>query len=215
MNLQIRHYLLVISVGAFLSLTVTAIQPVLALVSNETTINETEAGVEPAQFQTYEDEEFGFTIRHPSDWKPDTSDNAYNAVVSFTPPENDAATDVRVFPRGEGETLRSYGNDLKEDPNFRISEYYRNSTTKLGGLPAIFTSGSYFNTVNQFEEALGYQSSTSRTYQVWALNEDRDEFYAVIFHGDQSNYDKYVPIVKSMVESFQFTENAPIIQEED
>jgi hypothetical protein len=85
----------------------------------------------------------------------------------------------------------------------------------MAGLPAIIMSGTYFNTVTAYGEALGYQSSTSRTYQVWALDEDRDEFYGVLFHGDKSNYDKYLPIVEKMVDSFQLTENAPIIQEED
>lgn len=217
MNQRIRNSLRAILLGTMISLLVyqNQNQQASAIISNETTISETDALTNQTQFTTYEDEEFGFTIQHPSDWTAGTEDTTYNAVVTFTSPENDGSVDVRVFPRGEGETLKSWGNDFKEDPNFRISEYYRNSTTTLAGLPAIIVSGTYFNTVNVFEEALGYQSSTSRTYQEWTLDEDRDEFYGIVFHGDQTNFDTYVPIAKKMGDSFQLTENAPIIQEED
>ena len=165
------------------------------------------------QYSTYEDEDFGFTIQYPSSWNL-SQDSTLNKVVDFSPEEG-VDISVRVVPRTDNETLKDRGDVLRNNSDFKIREYYRNDTTKLAGLPAILVSGSYFNTVSAFEQALGYQSSISRTYQIWALDEDRDEFYAIVMHTNRSNYDEYLPIVKKMIDSFQLTETAPIIQEED
>jgi hypothetical protein len=202
----------VIAIGSILSLTCIASQPIHASMNNQTTgLSETDSNL--GQFTTYEDEDFGFAIQYPSSWNL-TQDSTLNKVVDFSP-EDGVNISVRVFPRTDNETLKDRGNELKNDSNFRIREFYRNDTTKLAGLPAIIASGSYFNTISMFEQALGYQSSITRTYQIWALDEDRDEFYVIVMHSDRSNYDKYLPIVKKMADSLRLTENTPIIQEED
>lgn len=189
-------------------------QPIHAVVSNETTLSVSGNNSNLTQFSTYEDEDFGFTIQYPSTWNL-TQDTTLNKVADFSSPEDDIDISVRVFPRIDNETLKDRGDDLKNNSDFKIREYYRNSTTKLAGLPAISVSGSYFNTISAFEQALGYQSSITKTHQIWALDEERDEFYVVVMHADRSGYDKYLPIVKKMIDSFQLIEIAPIIQEED
>jgi hypothetical protein len=77
------------------------------VIDNETTISESGVQSNLTQFQTYEDDEFGFSIQYPSDWTTTLEDLTMHIVVSFSPPENDATVDVKVFPRGEDETLRS------------------------------------------------------------------------------------------------------------
>lgn len=166
MNTLIPKSISLIILGGILSLAFCIVcQPIYAVVSNETSLGVSETNSNLTQFSTYEDEDFGYTIQYPSSWNL-TQDTTLNKVADFSSPEGDVDISVRVFPRIDNETLKDRGDELKNNSDFKIREYYRNSTTKLAGLPAILVSGSYFNTISVFEQALGYQSSITRTYQI-------------------------------------------------
>lgn len=166
---------------------------------------------------TYTDDDLGFSITYPSSWEENSqTTNAYN-LVRFDSPDGTAGVYVFLFPAEDGQTLKSFGDEfVKNDEQFRISEYYRNSTTKLADQPAIRASGTYFNTVTAYEEALGYKSSNSKTLQVYTFSENNDGFFSIILHADDTeSYNKHLPDVEAMIKSFKLISGGPIISEED
>ncbi len=166
---------------------------------------------------TYVDEDLGFSLTHPSSWEENPSKtNAYN-LVRFDSPDGTAGVYVFLFPSKDDQSLKSFGDEfVKDDDNFKINEYYRNSTTKLADQPAIRASGTYFNTVTPYEAALGYKSTSTKTLQVYTFSEANDGFFAVILHADDSkSYDKHLPEVEQMIKSFKINSTGPIFNEEN
>ncbi|MDF0682462.1 MAG: PsbP-related protein [Candidatus Nitrosocosmicus sp.] len=166
-------------------------------------------------FSKYEDQDLGFSLEYPSNWEVGSGSNAYQ-IVSFSSPDNTASAYIYFKPREDDETLKNFGDEfVKENEDFRFNEYYRNSTTLLADHPAIRASGTYFNTITNLEASLGYKSSATKTLQVMTLDENNDGFIGVIFHADdQPSYDKYVPLVEHMIDSFGLSASGPIISEE-
>lgn len=176
-------------------------------ISNNTTLSNT--------FLGYSDEDLGFSLEYPSNWEVGSGNNAYQ-IVSFSSPDDSASVYVYFAPKEEDETLKSFGDEfIKENENFKFNEYYRNSTTLLADQPAVRASGTYFNTITNFEASLGYKSSTTKTLQVVTVDENNDAFIGVIFHAnDQPSYNKHVPLVEHMIDTFSLSSSGPIISEE-
>jgi hypothetical protein len=122
-----------------------------------------------SSFTPYEDDDLGFSIQYASDWSVTTTDLPANEIVAFTSPDGDANAEVKFFTKNDGETLKSFGNDLKQNRDFKILEFYRNDTTTLAGLPAIRATGLFFNQVSTFQSELGYASKTDKMLMVWTL----------------------------------------------
>jgi hypothetical protein len=169
---------------------------------------------ETTKYLTYLDNDAGFSIQYPEDWKADNQNLSAYFLVVLKSPDSKANLIVKLFPQDKNQTLKSFGDTLKNDETYKISTYYRNSTTKLSGLPAIRTTGTAFNTVSKFQEALGYQSSTSKDLLVWTLDEDKNGFFGLVFISDKANYDRYLPVANHMIETFKIMKSSQKIQEE-
>jgi len=161
----------------------------------------------------FEDSALGYSISYPSDWKV-TEPNIEYGLSSFISPDNSAAVTVKLIPTSD-QTLKDFGDDLKDSDFMQLTEFYRNSSTTLGGLPGLITIGIFTYSPNVFQQAAGEQGYTNRVYQVWGLSEERDGFYGVLFNADSKlSYDEYLPDAKQMIESFAVDETGPIIQED-
>jgi hypothetical protein len=164
----------------------------------------------------YDDSDIGFKLEYPSDWDAQNSGLTNNAVVSFSPPASDMQVNVKVFPRINSESLKSFGDTFfKKSNDMKISEYYRNSTTLLGGQPAIRAVATFLATPNYFESLRGEQSTTQKILAMTTLLKDKKSFLQLIYYADKSNFMDYLPQVEHMIKSFQFQNTKPIIQEED
>jgi hypothetical protein len=180
----------------------------------DSNLNSTTNSVNPTDFLKYDDEDLGFSIAYPSDWDVNTKDLTHNMVVVFKPPEEGATVEIKFFPRDSGKTLTKFSNELKNDDNYKISQFYRNSTTKLGGLPAVRTLGINFNTVSTFEDALGYQSSTDKLLMIWTLDKEKDGFFGVLYRSDKSTFPTYLQSAEQMINSFQINKGIKVISED-
>ena len=206
--------LIVIGVNTFNSVNAQVEIPEAMIINEDDT---SEAIGQNSTLSTYTDDDLGFSLAYPSSWEenPQTT-SAYN-LVRFDSPDGTAGVYIFLFPAEEDETLKSFGDEfVKNDELFKISEYYRNSTTKLADQPAIRASGTYFNTVTAYEEALGYKSYNSKTLQVFTFSEPNNGFFGIVLHADDTeSYDKYLPEVEEMIKSFKIISTGPIINEED
>jgi hypothetical protein len=164
----------------------------------------------------YEDSDIGFKMDYPSDWDVDDSALVNQAVVAFAPPDQSVQVNVKLFPRTDSMSLKTFGDTFfKKSDSFKISAYYRNSTTLLGGEPAIRAVATFIYSPNLFESLRGEQSSTQKILAMTTLLKEKKSFLQVIFYADRSNFMDYLPQVEHMIKSFQFQKTKPIIQEED
>lgn len=167
-------------------------------------------------FLTYEDKDLGFTIKYPSDWNIDSGENQLYTIASFDSPDNKASVDIRIIPQGSYKSLKDYGNKaFKQSDRLTLFEYYRNSTTLLGGQPAFKAVYLTTNTPSIFESAIGYKSSTSKALFTTTLVDEKNSFYTVVYFAPPSIFSEYRPIVEKMIDSFQILKTKSIIQEED
>jgi PsbP len=159
----------------------------------------------------YEDSDTGFKMDYPSDWRVIDTDLTNYAVVAFTSPDGSVEVDVKLLPRQNSESLKTFGNALKNDPSTTISAYYRNSTTLLGGQPAIRVLGTMIGAPNLLT---GEQSTTNKILSMTSLLKEKKSFLELIYYADRSNFNNYLPHVEHMIKSFQFQDAKPIIQED-
>lgn len=168
------------------------------------------------QFTTYRDDDFGFEILYPSDWEVNTKALDY-AVVIFTPIEGDMQVLVKVLPREKHESLKQFGDrTFKNNDDFTISEYYRNSNTTFAGLPAIKMIGTYHFNPNIFQQLRGEESFVKKTLYDISLVEKKDAFFGIAyFADDQPTFKEFLPTVQKMIDSVKITNLKPQIIEED
>ena len=60
---------------------------------------------------------------------------------------------VKLIPRNGDESLGEFGDDFKDPQIMQLTEFYRNSTTILGGLPNLIASGIFTYDSHRFLQA--------------------------------------------------------------
>lgn len=93
--------------------------------------------------------------------------------------------------------------------------YYRNSTTELGGKPA-FKAVYLVTTTTTFAQNLqGIQPEPVKALFIGTMVPEKKSIYAIGYFADPLVFDKYLPEVEKMVDSFQIYGKAPVIQEDN
>lgn len=166
--------------------------------------------------QTYSYDDFGISMTYPSDWTLDKDTSEHYTIAHLVSPDDEATVDIRIFPKGSYKSLRDYGNkEFKESDDITLLQYYRNSTTILGGKPAL--KAIYLTTTSPglFGNALGYVSSTSKAMMVATDVPEKKSIVAIAYFTDSNNFDKYLSTVNQILSSFQMGNKSPVIHEED
>ena len=130
-----------------------------------------------ATLSTYSDRDIGFNFSYPSDWTLYTNKTRLYTVASFESPDKVATVDIRIFPQGNFNSIKEYGDSrFKESGDYTLLQYYRNSSTLLSGKPAIKVV--YLTTYNPsiFEKAMGYESSTSKAIMVATIVPEKNQY---------------------------------------
>jgi hypothetical protein len=179
--------------------------------TNSTVISEDNS----SGYLQYEDTDIGFKFDYPSYWRVVTADFRFNILVIFWSPDNTVQVDVRLTPQINSQSLKSFGDSYyKKDENMKISAYYRNSSTLLGGQPAIRVIGFYLYNPTYLDQLSGAESSTSKLLATASLLKEKKGFLQVIYFADKSTFKDYLPQVEHMIKSFQFINTKPVIQED-
>lgn len=172
--------------------------------SNTTSANEQNS----RKYIPYEDTNKGFKIDRPQDWKALSSDLRNNAVIAFNPPDKIVEVDVKLLPRANNMSLKTFGDHYKKVDGFHQSSYYQNATTLLAGQPAIRVEGTVITAPNFFQQITGQGSTTHKILtMVTPLNQQK--FIQVIYFANTSKYSDYLPTVEHMLKSFQLINTLP------
>jgi len=136
--------------------------------------------------------------------------------TGFVPTDEDIVVLVKLLPREKDQTLKQFGEEFfKNNDDYLISEYYRNSNVTLAGLPAIKMIGTYYFNPNIFQQSQGYESFVRQVLWQISLVDNKDAFFGIAYYADRSNFNKFLPVVQKMIESVKLTDKKPQIIEED
>jgi len=175
--------------------------------SNATSMNEENS----TKYIQYQDTGKGFKIDYPQDWKAVGSDLRNNAVIAFNPPDKIVEVDVKLLPRANNMSLKTFGDHYKKLDGFRQSSYFQNATTLLAGQSAIRVEGTVVTSPNFFQQLTG-QGSTTHKILTMVTPMKQQNFIQVIYFANVSKYSDYLPIVEHMLKSFQLMNPKPIPQ---
>jgi len=160
-------------------------------------------------YSAYNDNDIGFSIQHPLDWRIDKNNTSSYTVAGFDSPNGTANVDVRVFPSGDYKSIKDYGDKrFKESGDYTLLQYYRNSTTLLSGKPAIKVT--YLTTNQGF-----FGSSTSKALMVATLIPEKKSIYAIVYYSNPQDFNDFRPVVEKMIDSFKISGKGPVIQEDN
>ena len=235
--------LLAVMISSVLGITLTMTTPVSGIITNSSDIstflnalpnesNRTESAVQEVNqsitnipliseengsgFTSFEDDDIGFKLQYPSDWKTDTSNTEHATVATFKSPNDEVSVDVRIFPKGDYKSIKDFGDKtFKQSKDSTLLQYYRNSTTLLSGKPAI--KAVYLTSYNPsvFENALGYSSSTSKAMMVATVVPEKKSIFGIAYFATSENFNEFLPAVDHIIRSFEIDTKGPIIQEEN
>jgi hypothetical protein len=167
-------------------------------------------------YSTYNDNDLGFSFQHPSNWRIDTKNTQYYTVAGFIAPENGANVDIRIFPKSDYKSIKEYGDEnFKEVDDKTLLGYYRKSSTLLSGKPAMKAIYLTTNNPSVFEDAFGYQSSTSKAMMIATMVPEKKSIYAIAYFANSQDFDDFRPVVEKMIDSFKIYGKGPVIQEDN
>lgn len=164
------------------------------------------------EFETYENEEFGFAIEYSSDWKPETLSSFEIEMVGYVPyiikfelpgSLNDdvnvrkwrPAVTIGVDSLQGSTSLEDYVSERIDNLAFSDSNINSNETI-LGGNPAYKVDS--VNPAGEIKKLFIYTMN----------NEGR--IYDIDYSAHEASFDAYLPIVQKMIESFRLTGSNPV-----
>ncbi len=197
-HMSIKISILVILVASVFLLCSNSYQRTLAQTINS---NQTVNSNQTATLLTYKNPDLGLTMQYPPDWVKQQGNLVMNTFAAFLLKENRfhnslnfanvslAEVDLRVYPAPQGLTTGSLNIGQLATQGQAIINQYKNSTTTLGGLPALkFTSYTF-------------GGFTQKTMQMWTYIPSKHVIFAFVYIVQPSAYSLYLPAVEQMINS--------------
>jgi hypothetical protein len=153
-------------------------------------------------FLPYENSTHGIKVQYPSSWDKQengTRQDTETDLVTFYPPStnSNASLDISIdnISDEKGTSLAQYASngtsDLKQSlKNFKLVGLSTNSV--LAGLPAYKSIYTYAD-----------QNAIFKDMEIGAIKGDKA--YILTYEAGVNEYDKYLPIIQELINSFQIT----------
>jgi hypothetical protein len=149
---------------------------------------------------TYQNPDFGIKMQYPSNWIKQEDNLLLHTIVAFNLIHENifdftnttlAELDIRVYKAPQNETFVKLNIGQINTQGQVIVTHYKNSTTTLGGLPALKILSYFFGDVTQKE------------MQVWTFVPSKNVLVELIYIAQPSKYSLYLPIVERMITSVE------------
>ena len=151
---------------------------------------------------TYQNPDFGIKIKYPSNWTKIEDGLLLHSIVAFQLQHENiydftnttlAEIDLRVYNAPPNETSSRLGINQIYTGGQTIIGYYKNSTTTLGGLPAIKIVNYYFGDVTQKE------------MQIWTFVPNKHILLEVLYITPPSKFSLYLPAAQKLINSLELS----------
>jgi len=191
-NRLILYTLVLFTIISYVYPTLATKQTVFAQQTTKSTTN----------FLPYVNSTYGIKLQYPSSWDKEengTRQDTETNVVTFYPPatNSNASLDISIddISDEKGIALAQYASggisDLKQSlKNFKLVGLTTNNV--LSGLPAYKSIYAYAD-----------QNTTFKDMEIGAIKGDKA--YILTYEAGMNEYDKYLPIVQGLINSFQLT----------
>jgi hypothetical protein len=155
-----------------------------------------------SKFLQYKNSDLGFTIDYPSNWQKDTANVTNHGLVAFYPHNADVAFDVKLLPRINSQSLKTFGdNHFKKNKKLNIVEF---GSTTFVGQPAVRVVGTFIYSPTLFEQLRHAEPSNETILAMTTLLKQKNGFLEIMFYAaNKSLFDDNLPMAKHMVDSFQ------------
>jgi hypothetical protein len=153
--------------------------------------------------QTYNNPDLGLSMQYPPSWIKQTDNLKRNTIVAFQLKEDRfhnslnfanvtlAEIDVRIYPAAQNQTSANLNIGDTHTEGQALIKQYKNSTTTLGGLPALKIVSYLFG------------SLTEKALQVWTYVPSKHVLLEVTYIVQPSQYSLYLPAVQQIMNSIK------------
>ena len=191
-NRLILYTLVLFTIISYVYPTLATKQTVFAQQTTKSTTN----------FLPYVNSTYGIKVQYPSSWDKEengTRQDTETNVVTFYPPatNSNASLDISIddISDEKGIALAQYASggisDLKQSlKNFKLVGLTTNNV--LSGLPAYKSIYAYAD-----------QNTTFKDMEIGAIKGDMA--YVLTYEAGMNEYEKYLPIIQELINSFQIT----------
>lgn len=151
---------------------------------------------------TYQNPDFGIKLKYPSNWTKIEDGLLLHSIVAFQLQHENiydftnttlAEIDLRVYNAPANETSPKLGINQIYTGGQTIIGYYKNSTTTLGGLPAIKIVNYYFGDVTQKE------------MQIWTFVPNKHILLEILYITPPSKFSVYLPAAQKLINSLEIS----------
>ncbi len=149
---------------------------------------------------TYQNPDFGIKLKYPSNWTKQEDGLLLHTIVAFQLQHENiydftnttlAEIDLRIYNAPINETSAQLGINQVNTGGQTIIGYYKNSTTVLGGLPAIKILNYYFGDITQKE------------MQIWTFIPNKHILFEVLYIASPSQFPLYLPAAQKVIDSIE------------
>ena len=147
---------------------------------------------------TYQNPDFGIKIKYPSNWTKIEDGLLLHTIVAFQLQHENiydftnttlAEIDLRVYNAPPNETSAKLSISQVYTGGQTIVGYYKNSTTTVGGLPAIKIVNYYFGDITQKE------------MQIWTFVPNKHILIEILYIAPPSKFSLYLPAAQKIINS--------------
>jgi hypothetical protein len=149
-------------------------------------------------FLTYQNPDFGIKMQYPSNWIKQEDNLLLHTIAAFQLTHQNifdftnttlAELDLRVYNAPQNETFAKLDIGQINTQGQAIIGHYKNTTTTLGGLPALKIINYFFGDV------------TLKEMQVWTFIPSKHVLVELIYIAQPSKYSLYLSLVERMIDS--------------
>ena len=158
------------------------------------------------QFVNYRDPIFGFEIQYPNDWEKiqfaqGITEGSHNMVVNFLSPQGGASQIFREYLLIEVANVTSVSSNQsafsRGELNFLTQSFPHFLPIKINASSTLDGHKAYSVLFTYDDPIVG----KGKAMTVWTLNGSKG--YILSYHADSSNYNKYLPTIAKMINSFR------------
>ena len=160
-------------------------------------------------FKLYENADYNISIQYPTTWDISEQDLPANGIVQLKAPDTKDQSTSAILLVANYQMPKN--TTLDEFVDYFFKERYKNSTdyklisssnTILAGL-----SGRQFILYDYDKDILGIES-TGKVMRLIAFDNNTSNGYLIKYWAQPSLYNKYLPLVQKMINSFKITSNS-------
>lgn len=154
-----------------------------------------------SKYLSYQDTAHGFKVEYPGDWEKiqfsqGITEGPHNLVVNFLSPSRGPSQTFREYLIIETANVTSASTFLKQEISFLTQSFPHFTPVQI--------SNSSLADHNAYTVVFTYRDpivGTGKVIEIWTINGSKA--YILSYHADSVDYISYLPIIQTIIKSFE------------